>query len=107
MELDPAEKPGFTRRLVKRTSSMLDGASERTANWLNRWFPHPSTEEGDAYTRKMEQVYSQGCDPVTGAPNLDFEPMQKDAGHSGVVLPSSGLTGTEHNPLPAHHMPTC
>ena len=47
MELDPAEKPGFTRRLVKRTSSMLDGASERTANWLNRWFPHPSTEEGN------------------------------------------------------------
>ena len=54
----------------------------------------------------MEKVYSQGCDPVTGAPNLDFEPMQKDAGHSGVFLPSSGLTGTEHNPLPAHHMPT-
>ena len=47
MELDPAEKPGFTRRLVKRTSSMLDGASQRTANWLNRWFPHPSTEEGN------------------------------------------------------------
>ena len=106
MELDPAEKPGFTRRLVKRTSSMLDGASQRTANWLNRWFPHPSTEEGDAYTAKMEKVYAQGCDPVTGAPNLDFEPMQKDAGHSGVFLPSSGLTGTEHNPLPAHHMPT-
>ena len=84
MELDPAEKPGFTRRLVKRTSSMLDGA----------------------YTAKMEKVYSQGCDPVTGAPNLDFEPIQKDAGHSGVFLPSSGLTGTEHNPLPAHHMPT-
>ena len=54
----------------------------------------------------MEQIHNQGCDPVTGAPNLDFEPMQKDAGHSGGFLPSSGLTGTEHNPLPAHHMPT-
>ena len=61
---------------------------------------------GDAYTAKMEKVYSQGCDPVTGAPNLDFEPIKKDAGHSGVFLPSSGLTGTEHNPHPAHHMPT-
>ena len=58
---------------------------------------------GDAYTAKMEKVYSQGCDPVTGAPNLDYEPMQPSTSR----LPSSGLTGTEHNPLPpAHHMPT-
>ena len=79
-----------------RVASQVSGAPDSLFDLLT----------GDAYTAKMEKVYSQGCDPVTGAPNLDFEPMQKDAGHSGVFLPSSGLTGTEHNPLPAHHMPT-
>ena len=49
----------------------------------------------------MEQVYSQGCDPVTGANNLTWEDMDSMA-----PLPSSGLTGTEYNPLPPHEMPT-
>ena len=106
MELDPAEKPGFTRRLVKRTSSMLDGASERTANWLNRWFPHPSTEEGDAYTAKMEKVYSQGCDPVTGAPNLDSEPMQ-GRGPQRRLPAVVGPDGHGAQPAPGPPLPTC
>ena len=102
MELDPAEKnPGFARRLVTRTSSLLDATSEGVANWMNRWMPHPSTEEPDAYTLKMEQIHNQGCDPVTGANHLTWEAMASMA-----PLPSSGLTGTEYNPLPPHEMPT-
>ena len=56
---------------------------------MNRWMPHPSTEEPDAYTLKMEQIHNQGCDPVTGANNLTWEDMDSMA-----PLPSSGLTGT-------------
>ena len=41
-----------------------------------------------------------------GPPSTCSEAQNGPAGHSGVFLPSSGLTGTEHNPLPAHHMPT-
>ena len=101
MELNPEEKhPGLPRRLVTRTSSLLDASSARLATWMKRWLPHPSTEEPDAYTRKMEQIQNQGCDPTTGAGNLAWEDMDSSQ------MPSSGLTGTEYDPLPPHRMPT-